>query len=60
MQFKIVLKNRKQNCECTLLYTDSTKVAKKCVETINGAPCCGPNCDHADAHCKAESVKNRK
>lgn len=60
MQFKVVLRNRKQSCECVILNTDSTKVAKKCVEIINGAPCCSAGCDHSDTHCKAESIKSKK
>lgn len=60
MNFSVILKNRERGCECTILLTDSTKVAKRCVEAMNGAPCCSQGCSHADNHCRAESVKNRK
>ena len=60
MNFSVILKNREQRCECIIFSTDSAKVAKRCVEAMNGAPCCSPGCDHADIHCKPESIKNKK
>lgn len=61
MNFKIILKNRKNNCQCDIFQTDSTKVAKKAVEAMNGAPCMkGCGCENANANCKAESIKVKK
>lgn len=58
MQFKVILKNRKLGCQCNIFQTDSTKVAKKAVEAMNGAPCApGNGCENACANCKAESIK---
>ena len=60
MDFRIILKNTKAGCHCNIFETDSTKVAKRCVEAMNGAPCMSIGCDKADTHCKAESIKIKK
>ena len=60
MDFRVVLKNRKQGCQCKIFETDSTKVAKRCVDAMNGAPCRSVGCENSDVHCKAESIKVKK
>lgn len=60
MEFRLILENLKKGCKCDLFETGSSKVAKRCVDAINGAPCRSCGCAEADTHCKAVSIKNKK
>ena len=56
--YKLSLINKEEGCRCGLMMTESSKIAKKCVELINGATCCNADgCKKASMKCHCESVK---